>query len=364
MFLPFLFIMGMVNAQQDHELPLTAQPGKCYVECISQDEYRDVIDTVVIKPEYKVLTIIPATYKTVEEKVVVKDASKKYVIHPAVYETVSVDYESKAAETSTEVIPARFANSSQTVQVKPKSGRWEYKKLDNCPSVNMDECMAACYVEYPEETQTILTATLEENATAKSITTPATTSSYKKQAIKTPASVEEIDVPAEYRTITKMVIDQPATVKETIVPTQTKTVIRKELVKKGGVATWKEVDCSFVKDINLLPIYYNYNSAKLTPAAKKIIDEKLLTLMRNEPDIKIEIMSHTDARGSDDYNMALSQRRAQSVVNYLASKGISRDRLVPTGYGETRLINRCSNGVNCTEAEHQQNRRTEFRIIQ
>jgi len=87
-------------------------------------------------------------------------------------------------------------------------------------------------------------------------------------------------------------------------------------------------------------------------------------LMRDKPGLRIELMSHTDSRGDDDYNMALSQQRAQSVVNYLVNKGIARNRLVAKGYGETRLKNRCSNGVNCTEEEHQQNRRTEFRIIQ
>jgi len=365
MFLSSSFIMGTVIAQQDQELPPTAQPGKCYVKCISADEYRDVTETVVIKPEYKVLTATPATYKTVDEKVLVKEASKKYVIHPAVYETVSENYDSKAGETLMEVIPAKFGNSSQTVQVQPKSGRWEYKKLDNCPSVNKDECMVACYVELPEVNQTIPITTLVANATTQSTTKPATTASYKKQVIKTPASVEEIEVPAEYQTVRKVVVDQPAGVKETVVPAETKTITKKELVKKGGITTWEEVDCTLLSSSgNLLPIYYDLNSAKLTPAAEKIIDEKLLSLMNSKPGIKVEISSYTDSRGNDDYNMALSQQRAQSVVNYLVSKGISRDRLVATGYGETRLVNRCSNGVDCTETEHAQNRRTEFRVLQ
>jgi len=365
MLLPSLLFMGTINAQQDQELPPTAQPGKCYVKCISADEYRDVTETVVIKPEYKVLTATPATYKTVEEKVMVKEASKKYVIHPAVYQTVSVNYESKAGESSMEITPAKFGNSSQTVQVQPKSGRWEYKKLDNCPSVNKDECMVACYVEYPEVNQTIPTTTLEADAASKSVTKPATTSSYKKQVVQTPASAEEIDVPAEYQTVTKVVVDQPAGVKETTVPAETKTITKKELVKKGGITTWEEVDCNLLSSSgNLLPIYYDLNSAKLTPEAEKIIDDKLLSLMNAKPGIRVEISSYTDSRGNDDYNMALSQQRAQSVVNYLVSKGISRDRLVATGYGETRLVNRCSNGVDCTEAEHAQNRRTEFRVLQ
>jgi len=359
--LPSLFFTGMAYTQ---ELPPTAQPGKCYVKCITPDEYREVTETVVIKPAHKVLTTTPAVYKTVEERVLVKEASKRYVIHPAVYETVSVNYESKAGETQLEAVPARFGNSSKTIQVHPKSGRWEYKKLDNCPSVNKDDCMVACYVEYPESYETVPITVLESDATTRSTQKSGSSSSYKKEVIRTQARVEEIEVPAEYRTITKVIVDVPAGVRETIVPAVTKTITKKELAKKGGITVWEEVDCNLLVDVNLLPIFYELNSAKITPESEKIIDDYLLKLMREKPGLRIEIMSHTDSRGSDDYNLALSQQRAQSVVNYLVNKGISRERLVARGYGETRLKNRCSNGVDCTEQEHQLNRRTEFRILQ
>jgi len=360
-----LFFVGAANAQND-QLPPTAQPGKCYVKCITADEYKDVTEVIVVKPEYKVLTTTPATYKTVEEKVLVKEASKKYVIHPAVYETASVSYESKAAETTLQAVAPRFGTSSKAVQLQPKTGKWEYKQLPNCPSVNKEDCMVACYVETPEVNQNIPIQTLDAAATTTTSTKPAVTSSYKVQKVKTPASVEEIDVPAEYTTVKKVVVDVPAGVKETVVPAETKTITRKELVKKGGLTTWEEVDCNLVdaSNPNLLPIYYELNSAKLTPESEKIIDDKLVTLMKEKPGIRIEISSYTDSRGDDAYNMALSQQRAQSVVNYLVNKGISRDRLVAKGYGETKLVNRCSNGVDCTEAEHLQNRRTEFKIIQ
>ena len=361
MFLPSLLLAGALNAQ---ELPPTAQPGKCYVKCITQDEYRDVTETVVTKPAYKVLSATPATYKTIEERVLVKEASKRYVIQPAVYETVSVDYESRSSETGLEVVPASFQTSSKTIQVQPKSGRWEYKRLDNCPSVNKDDCMVACYVEYPEANQTIPITLLQSDATTRSIPKPGSTSSYKKEVIRTPARVEEIEVPAEYATVKKVVVDVPSGVKESLVPAETKTVIKKELARKGGITTWEEVDCRLVEDAVLLPIYYDLNSAKLTTDSERIIDEYLLKLLREKPGLRIELMSHTDSRGNDDYNMALSQQRAQSVVNYLVDKGISRDRLVARGYGETRLKNRCANGVDCSEEQHQQNRRTEFRILQ
>ena len=356
-----LFVTGMASAQ---ELPPTAQPGKCYVKCITPDEYRDVTETIVIKPAYKVLTTTPATYKTIEERVLVKEASKRYVVHPAVYETVSVDYENRAGASNLDVIPARFGSSSKTIEIKPKSGRWEYRVLENCPSVNKEDCMVACYVEYPEEYQTFPLVTLEADASTTTTTKPGSTASYKKQVVKTPARVEEIEIPAEYTTIKKVVVDVPAQVKETIVPEETKTVTKRELVKKGGITTWEEVDCKLVGDAVLLPIFYELNSARITKESEKIIDDHLLTLMKEKPGLRIEIMSHTDSRGSDEYNMALSQQRAQSVVNYLVNNGINRNRLVARGYGETRLKNRCANGVDCTEDEHQQNRRTEFRILQ
>lgn len=74
--------------------------------------------------------------------------------------------------------------------------------------------------------------------------------------------------------------------------------------------------------------------------------------------------SHTDSRGGTAYNRKLSQRRAESVVNYLKGRGIEQHRLKAVGYGESRLLNRCSAGIACTEAEHQLNRRTEFTIVE
>jgi outer membrane protein OmpA-like peptidoglycan-associated protein len=130
------------------------------------------------------------------------------------------------------------------------------------------------------------------------------------------------------------------------------------------MTVWEKIDCGLVGKNNLLPILYEYNSARITSQSKTIIDENLLKLMRDKPALSIEIRSHTDSRGNDDYNQSLSQQRAQSVVNYLVGRGIERGRLVAKGFGESQLINRCGNGVSCSDAEHQRNRRTEFRILQ
>lgn len=346
------------------ELPDNADPGKCYIKCITPDEFKEVTETVVVKPSYKVLKTVPAKYKTVEEKVLVKEASKRLVYVPAVYETVEVEYQSKADGSNLKVIPATFGSDSKDFETYPKVGRWEYKVLDDCPSANKEDCMVACFVEYPAQNRTVSITTLASDATTTTVPIEGYKKTYKKRVVKEPARVDEVEIPAEYAIIKKQVVDVPAQVIEEVVPEVSETVTRTVLVKKGGITVWEEVDCNIASGSNILPILYEYNSARLTPASKKIIDDNLLKLMNEKKNLRIEIMSHTDSRGNDAYNMSLSQQRAQSVVNYLVSKGISRNRLVAKGYGETRLKNKCANGVSCSEAEHQANRRTEFRIIQ
>ncbi len=109
-------------------------------------------------------------------------------------------------------------------------------------------------------------------------------------------------------------------------------------------------------------IYYDLNKWNIRPDAAAELD-KLVMIMKENP-ITIELGSHTDCRASNEYNDKLSQRRAESAVKYIASKGILSDRMIAKGYGETQLVNGCRDGVKCTEAEHQQNRRTEFRILE
>lgn len=116
------------------------------------------------------------------------------------------------------------------------------------------------------------------------------------------------------------------------------------------------------KTIAIQNIHYNFDKDDIRPDAAKILDE-LVRTMRDNPTLEIELGSHTDSRGADVYNLDLSQRRAKSVVNYLVSRGISRDRMSARGYGETKLINHCRNGIKCPAAAHQENRRTEFKIV-
>jgi len=108
-------------------------------------------------------------------------------------------------------------------------------------------------------------------------------------------------------------------------------------------------------------LYYGFDKYNLSPGSKSVLDT-LIGILKSYP-ISVEISSHTDSRGTVDYNNKLSQRRSQAVVNYLVQNGIDSTRLIAKGYGKSRLIRRCANGVPCSEQDHQANRRTEVRVI-
>lgn len=110
------------------------------------------------------------------------------------------------------------------------------------------------------------------------------------------------------------------------------------------------------------PIYYEFDKSTITAAAAEKMD-RIIQIMKANPDLIIEASSFTDSRGSDNYNLALSQRRAKAAVEYLISKGVDATRIQSKGYGEDKLINQCVNGVNCDESSHQLNRRTEFNFV-
>ncbi|RXK83513.1 OmpA family protein [Filimonas effusa] len=112
----------------------------------------------------------------------------------------------------------------------------------------------------------------------------------------------------------------------------------------------------------LVNVYYDLDKYNIRPDAARGLD-KLVAVLKKYPTMEIELSSHTDSRASAAYNMQLSQNRAIAAVNYLESKGIQAWRVKANGYGETRLTNGCKDGVPCTEAEHQANRRTEVTIL-
>lgn len=115
--------------------------------------------------------------------------------------------------------------------------------------------------------------------------------------------------------------------------------------------------------IRLDNILYDYDKDNIRPDAEPDL-QSVVDLMKKYPEMKIELSSHTDSRGNDAYNEDLSQRRANSAVAWIVKNGIDAKRIVAKGYGEKQLLNRCTNGVECSEEEHQLNRRTEFKILE
>ncbi|MEM1324388.1 MAG: OmpA family protein [Bacteroidota bacterium] len=118
-----------------------------------------------------------------------------------------------------------------------------------------------------------------------------------------------------------------------------------------------------VGSVILLPnIYYNFNDADLRPDAMVDLDlvKKMLDMY---PSMEIQLVSHTDSRGGDSYNQALSERRSNRAVEYLLEMGVDANRVTPVGMGERKPRNRCVNGRRCSEVEHQENRRTEVVVV-
>ena len=114
--------------------------------------------------------------------------------------------------------------------------------------------------------------------------------------------------------------------------------------------------------VTLNKIYYDFDKATLRMEAYPELN-KLLQFLKDNPNANVELSSHTDARGSDEYNQRLSNERAKSVVDYLIANGITKSRLIAVGMGEKAILNQCVNGATCRDVEHEVNRRTEMKVI-
>lgn len=117
------------------------------------------------------------------------------------------------------------------------------------------------------------------------------------------------------------------------------------------------------KLLALNTIYFDLNKYDIRPDAEIEI-QKIVAVMERFPSLKIRVVSHTDSRGNDDYNLWLSQKRADATVEYIAEQGIARDRLIGQGKGEQEIMNQCQNDVPCSRSDHQLNRRSEFLIFE
>ena len=138
-------------------------------------------------------------------------------------------------------------------------------------------------------------------------------------------------------------------------------VVEPKTIPKEKVVTTVEVEKT-TKEITIDPIYFDYESSYLNPKAKKEL-QKVIALMKQNPELKLECAGHADAKGAAEYNKWMSDRRAARVVDYMIKRGISATRISGKGYGETQLVNACTNEVDCSDKERAANRRTEFVLV-
>lgn len=138
-----------------------------------------------------------------------------------------------------------------------------------------------------------------------------------------------------------------------IIETADNSPAPKNMEEENGIA---------LQIIEIEYINYDLDKSDVRADAAATLD-KLIALMKEFPDLEIRVESYTDSRGSDEYNMLLSEKRSLSAFDYMVSKGIEPTRMLYQGYGETRLLNKCTNGVTCTEEEHEVNRRSIVKVV-
>jgi outer membrane protein OmpA-like peptidoglycan-associated protein len=271
------------------------------------------------------------------------------LVRPATTRVIDIPGETKTVKTTVMVTPP----TTRVIDVPAVTKTMTKRVMVTPPTTER--------IEIPAVSKTVK-RTIISNETTRLQESPAVTSTFKKTVMSTPPSTRSVELRGSTKTleVTKLVSD--ARVEEITVPAVTKTVTKEVLQTKGGLTTWKEVECALV-EYQALPINWNLGSATLTPEAKRLIDTRLMPVLDQNQGVKLEIASHTDSRGSNTSNQDLSERRAQAVAAYLQSKGVNGSLLVANGFGEKRLKNRCADGVSCTEREHAANRRTEFRLI-
>jgi outer membrane protein OmpA-like peptidoglycan-associated protein/tetratricopeptide (TPR) repeat protein len=145
------------------------------------------------------------------------------------------------------------------------------------------------------------------------------------------------------------------------IPLVAKTIMIKTVALKAVKMKPIAVGTDLAKTLNIPMNFFDLGKATIRKSSEPQL-QKIVDVLKQYPSLKLDIRSHTDSRQSAANNMVLSEKRAQSTKNWLISKGVDGNRLSAKGFGETQLVNKCADGVKCTEQQHQQNRRSEFII--
>lgn len=183
----------------------------------------------------------------------------------------------------------------------------------------------------------------------------------KKYFIKTSKTDYEIkEIPIALKRITGKTTLAIA-IQKKFTPLVAKQVVVKTTKVNPVIIKSIKVGTDLAKLLHIPMNFFDLGKATIKKSSEPQL-QKIVDILNQYPTLKLDIRSHTDSRQSAENNMVLSEKRAQSTKNWLVQKGIDGNRLAAKGYGETKLVNRCADGVKCTEQEHQQNRRSEFII--
>jgi len=345
------------------KLPENPAPGKCYAKCIVPDAFDIETAQVLEVPAHTTLEVVPAEYKVVTDEVVVKPASKKYTFVPATFSTVVDTFWIEEPYNKQYLTKAVFANDFKEIEVKSKSGKWVAGENPDCPSIDPNDCRIFHFREDPAVMRSIPIKKLVTPARSTTKQVGGKFKLVKREVMATPARTNEILIPEVKEVVERRVLVRDETTRTIDVPAVYTTVEKRVITKKGGMTAWREVPCTIPQQAIILPINYEMGSARLTAKSKSIIDKHILSKLKADASVIVEVGSHTDSRGSTTSNQNLSERRSKSVVEYLNQKGIKTSRLIAVGYGESKLLNNCEDGKDCSESKHAKNRRTEFKFF-
>lgn len=365
-YLPFaLFCVITLQAQEKYldKLPDNPEPGKCYAKCVVPDKFDVETVRVLEVPAHNTLQVVPAEYRVVRDEVVVKPASKKFNFIPAKYKTVIDTFWIEEPYNKQYTSRPVFADDLKEVEVKAKSGKWVAGENPDCPSIDPNDCRIFHFREDPAVMRSVPVKKLVTPARSTTKQVGGRYKLVKRQTIVTPARMEEVTIPEVKEVVQRRVLVKDETTRTVDVPARYTTVEKRIITEKGGMTAWREVPCTLPKQAIVLPINYELGSARLTAKSKSIIDKHILPKLRANRKAVVEVGSHTDSRGSAASNQDLSERRSKSVVEYLNQRGIETLQMIAVGYGESNLLNECRDGVNCSEAKHFENRRTEFKFF-
>lgn len=288
---------------------------------------------------------------------IVTDALTKAVIESADVRTVLNGENQELKITNTVGLVSICLQSQSEYQFKVFKEGYQVKSI-NYSTGNLTENNATLQIELSKSNSSVLTGVIRSEVNKKPISGVKVTLENEKDKTKQVVVTGkdggyEFEVKPETPHSFVAQKDNYATNKETIKnvdKTPTKYQTDQGMFRQGDV-------------IKLNNIYYDFDKYVIRKDATLELERTVIPVLNKYPMIKIEIRSHTDSRASASYNLTLSEQRAKSVVKYLLNKGVDPARLVYKGYGETEPINECEDGVECSEDQHQENRRTEFKIL-